>query len=1009
MNNNQLFSTLKPTKTTYMNNYVGGFDQNDNSKYIQKQTDIIDSNNQELYKRKIVNSDNINQFNPVSHFTDLTNNYADRGYDYREFPEEVSKEKKRFDPYIQYMHSKGLIGKNKYIYKTNYINIDSNHRKKNTVVKIEKSIVLDNDPLLFNSQLLRIYMSDTSLFSLNDKITISGIDTNQIIVRSRTTDNLGNIINYFSMNEGKQYMEILANNNMNINSSFTSEIKDLYTDMKIVFDGFVGDKQTKWYFDTRIYQWEFTDVLFNNKSVKNLLLTENVYGVTSATANLPESDQINRPLKIAEMKIDKYGNVVDITPINDIIFDIENILWTEPSSMSGSGTVPTTAPSNYFVDAVTGLTQNGLNTLPTLPASIYTVMEYFEKVQNVLRPIFYNHMNTSVINFNLRYQENNKIYQDVVRIIIPEKTVITTLSSIGNISLNLLNSNHRMYLTSADVEKSLNIYDYANNSISTDTPTSNKFYIKLDKPYIKKQFSFTNPLLSGALEITVFDEIGSDITIKYFHYGGISLNNLNANYVVQENNTNGFKYIKQIVNNSYIVVEINNIGYYVNRFGGDNITIGLIQNINSGYSNPNSYVIDLEKVYTNIVSVKIINSIFPITQKNIRDGITGGNKNNIFYWQNLDDGNIVYSITLDSGNYTIETLKTTFELLVQNVMRSTNRKNIIYLDINQSTDKVIFSSYNEYIPYDTNIYSQKKKISEINMLCSSIINSSNVPQPILQPNEIYYKYPDGDYFKKFPNRILSCDSYRITIYHPNHNVQIGDEIIISDSTNYEDIPAIFLNTKHIVVRIEHNYYDILVDNINLDNTLNMSNRGGNEIKIYTPNIFRIRFDYNDTFGSILGFRNIGQETSITPYQHVITNDILYENENINFVLQQITGKTIDSYNIDLTKIPLRNALNFSGPPYLLIECKELKNSVNLGSIKDYFYKINLKEHRNSKAYDTFVNSPLYYNEPIESLQQLSINIYTPDGQYYDSNRIDHSFVIELITFDEIPIGSNIRS
>lgn len=1017
------FAMKTPSKSIYMNNYIGGLSENNDDKYIERQTDIINTNNQNLYNRQYVHpndkksvtlNDNVNVFNPINLRhplgIDMINNYSDRGYDYREFPDEITKEKQRHDAYIQYMHQKGFIGKNKNIFKSHYINIDSSQRVKNTIVKTSESVILDKDPLLFNGQLLRIYMSDTSLFSLNDKITISGINNNQLIVRSSTVDDLGNEIKYFSMNEGEQYMEISANNNMDINSSFTTEIKESYTRMKIGLNGFIGDKMTKWYFDTRMYKWTFTDVVFNNEPVKNFTLTENVYGVTSSTANLPEADQINRQMLIAEFKIDKYGNIVDVTSMNSIIFDASDIMWTEPSSMSGTGTIPTGITVNYFILAKSLLTNNNLLNPPTLPSSIYSIMEYFEKVQNLLRPLFYDQMNNNVTNFNLRYQHNNKIYQDNVRIVIPEKTTTTSTSSIGNISLNLLNSeHHRMFLTSADVEKSLNIYDDTVNSLISDTPTNNKFYIKLDKPYAKKQFSYANPLLSGALEIIIYNNVNSDITINYYHYGGIPLTELNANYIVQENNTNGFKYIEQIVKNSYIVIRIDNIGYYTNRFGSDNITIGFIQNIYSGFSNPNSYIIDLEKVYTNVVSARLINTIFPITQKNVRDGLTGGNKNNMFYWQNLDDGDTVYSIQFNAGMYTIENFKKTFELLVQQIRRINKKKNIIYLDINIDTDKVVLSSYDEYSPNETIIYSRKKKLSDINILCSSVINSSDIPSLTLTDDELYYQYPDGEYFKKFVNKSIDCDSYRVTIYHKNHNVQVGDEIIIKNSTNYEDISASFLNSSHIVTRIETDYYDILLDNINLDASLDMTNMGGNEILIYTPNMFRIRYDYDDTIGNMLGFRDIGQNTSITPYQHVITNDILYDNENIDFVIQQITGKTIDTYNIDLTKLSLHNALNFTGPEYLLFECKELNNSKNIGKIKDYYYKINLKEHKNNKAYDTFVDSPLYYNEPIESIEQLTINIYTPDGKIYDSNRIDHSFVLELITFDEVPTGSSIRS
>jgi len=109
-------------------------------------------------------------------------------------------------------------------------------------------------------------------------------------------------------------------------------------------------------------------------------------------------------------------------------------------------------------------------------------MEYFQKVQNAIRPIFLSEINNPCYaNIRLRFQNANAIYIDTVRLIVPEATRITTTSAIGNISLNLLNSTHRMYLTMADVENDLGI----TNTFGDNVPSANKFFVKLNNDNIK--------------------------------------------------------------------------------------------------------------------------------------------------------------------------------------------------------------------------------------------------------------------------------------------------------------------------------------------------------------------------------------------------------------------------------------------------------------------------------------------------------------------------------------------
>jgi hypothetical protein len=1015
-----------PEKSTYMLGYVSGansqnsdnVDMDTDASYAKQQRSLIEASKKTIYQKTQHNEvfdipesgfNTVQNQHPLG--VNMLSNHSDKGFDYRDFPLELEKKRSEFDPYIEWLHKNGLIGKNKSRYRTNYINVNSAYRNKTTTTKTSISVRLDADPFSFNGNDIRIAVSDTSQFSLNDKVTISGIEEKELVVRTHVTDDFGVTLDYFAFELGKQYMTVSANNNMTINAGLTPDVKATYDDMKVNFSGFVGDQKTQWYFDTRNYIWTFIEIkdLFNIVIGYTLRITENVYGVTSATSGLPEAQQIRLDMLIAEFQIDLYGKVLGITPIP---YNVDDIRWTTPPSLPL--TVPIGVPASYYTLMADKLADIGVNP-PPIPSTIYTTMEYFQKVQNAIRPIFLSLMSTPAnANFGLRYDEAGKTYLDVVRIIVPEATKITSAPFIGNILLNYLNSTHRMYLTSVDVERNLGIYDVL-TSTATDIPSSQKFYIELNAPYVRRKFESMNPLQSGALMITVYESRISDVTITYRHYGGIPTKLINAQYPVGFTSITGFKYVKDISLNKYITVGLDRVGLLSGSFGGETVYLGLVEDVVVGYPQPHKYVIDLEKDYSNVVMVRMISSAFPMTQKVFMDGLSGGNKNINFYWQNIDDGDVIYTATIESGNYTPNELKVAFEAAVYNVPRVsdktvTNQKNVIILDIDEKTDKVTFSGFNEYEPGIVTTYLKQVRLSTINVLCADMMTMSSSSGPVIivpDPEDAYYQYPSGAYYTNFPNADINCDAIRIKIHHPNNSMRLGNYITIKDSLHYGNIPAKYLNKTHMITRVSIDDYDILLYNVNVDLTLDLTVAGGEEIKIYTPNIFRIRFDYPDTLGNELGFRDVGEETSVTPYNSVITNDVLYEGEELIDVIQAISGTDsgIDINNI--TNYAIRNSLSLKGPSYLVIKCKEIPNVKGMGEVKEYFYKINLSGKLGEYVYDSFVDSPIFLNDPRNRLNILTIDVLMANGAYYDFNGIDHSFVLEIVTYNPIPEATSI--
>jgi len=87
---------------------------------------------------------------------------------------------------------------------------------------------------------------------------------------------------------------------------------------------------------------------------------------------------------------------------------------------------------------------------------------------------------------------------------------------------------------------------------------------------------------------------------------------------------------------------------------------------------------------------------------------------------------------------------------------------------------------------------------------------------------------------------------------------------------------------------------------------------------------------------------------------------------------------------------------------------EIPNVDNFGNLKNYFYKFNLPGQTGTYQYDTFVDQPVYFMEPLKKLNQMTVSITTPDNYLYQFGGIDHSYTLEFITYDESPTGTNIR-
>jgi hypothetical protein len=524
-------------------------------------------------------------------------------------------------------------------------------------------------------------------------------------------------------------------------------------------------------------------------------------------------------------------------------------------------------------------------------------------------------------------------------------------SYINNIQINYINNIHVMYITKPK-EDNVGAIDY---DIGT-------FYIKLPKNF---SGSFTPKLYN--------------FCVKIYAIAGISTRYLNARFPLDDNHNQGYFSVNSIqsdgyfvnINKNAIVDESisstkNSDDEYYAYLGGANILVSKISNIIPGNPKPNKYKISLGKTYNNVVSIKLISSIFPNSKQTIHNN-SESTRNNRIYWQNLDDGDHMYNIEVEPGNYSPSDLITEMQTKFYDVQRiqltgntnynsSFTRNHYIRLTINTNTNIVEFKSYKEAI----------------------LINPITGVIPDIDENS------GNDTF-------TGEEIFEIIIYHKNHGLQVGDSILVQKSISHLGIPATSINTDQTISSvIDDNNYGFKLKKFNLSQFGRTITKGGVAVFVYIPNIIRLRFDQTDTFGNLLGFRNVGHFNAITKYGGVITNKDPYE---IDILDQQVTN----------------NFVNLSGDDYLIMSIKQFDTLVTNGPISDAFAKILLIDTPGKVLYNTFVSTPKIFREPVSNIDEIDVRLFSPDGSPFEFYGLNHSFTLEIVSLIETPDGTDISA
>ena len=255
------------------------------------------------------------------------------------------------------------------------------------------------------------------------------------------------------------------------------------------------------------------------------------------------------------------------------------------------------------------------------------------------------------------------------------------------------------------------------------------------------------------------------------------------------------------------------------------------------------------------------------------------------------------------------------------------------------------------------------------------------------------------------NTNMETNIFKIKIYFPNHNLNIGDTIFISKSLNYYTIDEKYINSSlgHKISNIfDENYFEIILTNINLIDDVG-NTKGGFSIEIRKSAIFRLYFNYDDTFGSLIGFKLVGNQYSITYYSQQIFN---YEITNKQPYYNNISSILI--VNNSIQPQDLITDFQTESYTYMLLLVDGLNNNNNPNG-PSYFYKFLITQPPNNYLFNTFVNSPVYFNPPISTLNKLKLTLVYPNGGLVNMDNLNYSLTFEITTLNNLPENTNINT
>ena len=153
----------------------------------------------------------------------------------------------------------------------------------------------------------------------------------------------------------------------------------------------------------------------------------------------------------------------------------------------------------------------------------------------------------------------------------------------------------------------------------------------------------------------------------------------------------------------------------------------------------------------------------------------------------------------------------------------------------------------------------------------------------------------------------------------------------------------------------------------------------------------------------MGFSFTGEPNSITGYTSVENNYTITNAEPYYFDIRKIlvVNNKISPFDLVISY----SKQSFS---YILILAENFNNNYNPNG-PSYFYKILLNGQPNSYLFNTFVQSPIYFNPPLKSLSSFKFSFILPNGGLANFGNLNLSFTLEITTLDNLPENTNITT
>jgi len=467
-----------------------------------------------------------------------------------------------------------------------------------------------------------------------------------------------------------------------------------------------------------------------------------------------------------------------------------------------------------------------------------------------------------------------------------ENTYIQILNLDGDISVNL--STDRKFILQ---KIPLNFFTQR-HKIEYDSEL-NKLYINLGVSYTEKP-----------------SPIQKYFTIVLKNLCGIPLNEINANFPLDQDHINGNHIIKSI-DPDHIIIQVKTAATLTQENGGKNIVVSKVVDNIIAYPSPSFYEFLLDKTYTNVTEMRVISSEIPFTIKNITD------TNNVFSWSNkkYSSGTTINEIKFPIGSYTSDEI---FDELL--------------------TSLNSFSTQLFFVGTIRNFFFK------------------------IQCYQVFYEYQP---FIEDETSTTTNFSFRKTIRLRlnNHNLNNNDLITIENAISFKGIPASVLNRTFSVLVIDDNTLRIDLGNFNLDNsTINNITFGGNDVVFKILNPIRVE-PVNNNIYSNLGIENFSDFVDVVENTKPVTDFVnsyiklicytnnIKSNENnsvlTNFRFDGKIRKTLyDTYtpNILTFDPPLKSVSK------LLFEFLNVDNTSVDFTDFEHSFVIELLERKNEEVY-----------------------------------------------------------